>query len=131
MTVHMTALVMIASALATQVTARAHHSFAAEFDANKPVKLTGPVTKVEWTNPHVWIYLDVSESTGQPVNWAMEMGSPNGLLRSGWTRSSLKAGDVITVEGFRSRTKEQTGNASVIILSSTGQKLFAGSPVSP
>ena len=130
MTVHMTALVVIASALATPVTARAHHSFAAEFDANKPVKLTGPVTKVEWTNPHVWIYLDVRESTGQPVNWAMEMGSPNGLLRSGWTRSSLKAGDVITVEGFRSRTKEQTGNASVIILSSTGQKLFAGSPVS-
>jgi Family of unknown function (DUF6152) len=106
----------------------AHHSFAAEFDAEKPFTLTGAVTKIEWTNPHVWFYLDVKEDAGQMANWAMEMGSPNGLLRAGWTRNSLKIGDVLTVEGFRSRDKANTGNASVVVMASTGQKLFTGSP---
>jgi|SRR5688572_9091453 len=105
----------------------AHHSFAAEFDADKPFKVTGPVTKVEWTNPHVWFYLDVKDDAGGSANWAMEMGSPNGLLRAGWTRNSLKIGDVVTVEGFRARERNSIGNASVVILASTGQKLFAGS----
>ena len=105
---------------------RAHHSFAAEFDADKPFKVTGPVTKVEWTNPHVWFYVEVKDAGGS-ANWAMEMGSPNGLLRAGWTRNSIRIGDVVTVEGFRARERNNIGNASVVILASTGQTLFAGS----
>jgi hypothetical protein len=75
----------------------------------------------------VWFYLDVKDDAGGSANWAMEMGSPNGLLRAGWTRNSLKIGDVVTVEGFRARERNSIGNASVVILASTGQKLFAGS----
>ncbi len=105
----------------------AHHSFAAEFDADRPLKLTGAITKVEWANPHVWFYMEVKDATGRTVNWAMEMGSPNGLLRGGWTRNSLKLEDIVTVEGFASRDKINTGNASVVVLARTGQKLFTGS----
>ena len=72
--------------------ALAHHAFAAEYDANKPIKLTGTVTKVEWTNPHTWFYLDVKDSSGKVTNWGFEMGSPNGLMRQGWTRNSMKLG---------------------------------------
>src|SRR5262249_59102370 len=79
----------------------AHHSFAAEFDAKQPVKLTGTVTKAEWTNPHVWFYIDVKDETGKITNWGMEMGGPNGLLRAGWTRNSMKAGDEVTVDRFK------------------------------
>ena len=105
----------------------AHHSFAAEFDASKPVKLTGTVTKVEWQNPHVWFYFDVKADNGTVANWGMEMGSPNGLMRSGWSRNSMKVGDVITVEGSRAKDGSNNGNARVIALASTGQRLFAGS----
>ena len=107
--------------------ALAHHSFAAEFDAKQPVKLTGTVTKVEWTNPHVWFYIDVKDETGKVINWGMEMGGPNGLLRAGWTRNSMKAGDEVTVDGFKARSGRPLGNATSVVLTSTGQKLFAAS----
>jgi hypothetical protein len=107
---------------------KAHHSFAAEFDATKTFKFTGPVTKVEWMNPHTFFYIDVTdEKTGKVTNWAMEMGSPNGLMRLGWTRNSMKIGDVVTVEGSMAKDGSPTGNARTVILAKTGQRLFAGS----
>jgi uncharacterized protein DUF6152 len=104
----------------------AHHSFAAEFDANQPVNLKGTVTKIEWMNPHTYFYMDV-ESDGGVINWGLEMGSPNGLMRQGWTRNTLKVGDVVTVEGSRAKDKTHIGNARVVTLASTGRRLFAAS----
>jgi hypothetical protein len=105
----------------------AHHAFAAEFDANKPVKLTGTVTRVDWRNPHAWFYIDVKDETGKVTNWGWELGSPNGLLRAGWTRNSMKIGDVITVEGSRARDGSNIANAQSVVMESTGQRLFAAS----
>ena len=116
-----------AGLLAATVSALAHHSFAAEFDADKPINLKGTVTKVEWLNPHTYFYIDVAETDGQVVNWGLEMGSPNGLMRSGWTRNTLKVGDIVTVEGSRAKDKPNIGNARVVILAATGKRLFAGS----
>ena len=114
--------------LAAGQPALAHHSFAAEFDADKSFKMTGIVTKVEWQNPHTFFYLDVTDSaTGKVTNWALEMGSPNGLMRAGWTRNTLKVGDVVAVEGSLARSGRALGNARVVILTSTGQRLFAAS----
>ena len=105
----------------------AHHSFAAEFDASKPVKLTGAVTKFEWTNPHAWIYIDAKdEKTGDVANWGFELAAASGLMRSGWTRLTLKAGDVVTIEGTRAKNGTNNANAQTVTLASTGKKLFAG-----
>jgi Family of unknown function (DUF6152) len=106
--------------------ALAHHSFAAEFDANSPIDLTGTVTKVEWANPHTYFYMDVENAKGEIESWALEMGSPNGLMRRGWTRDSMKIGDVVTVTGSRAKDGSFKGNARSVVLSS-GQRLFAGS----
>jgi hypothetical protein len=103
----------------------AHHAFTAEFDAKKPVKLTGTVTKFEWTNPHAWFYIDVKDDSGTVTNWGFEMNSPNMLLRNGWTRNSLKVGDVISVEAFGARDGSHIGNAKSVTLASTGQQLLA------
>jgi Family of unknown function (DUF6152) len=125
------ALAILVVALALHATARpldAHHSFAAEFDASRPFKLTGMVTKIEWQNPHTFFYIDVTdEATGKVTNWGMEMGSPNGLMRNGWTRNTLKIGDIVSVEGSLSRDSKPIGNARVVILTATGKRLFAAS----
>lgn len=164
-------LVASMAVLAGGVPMIAHHSFAAEFDATKGIKLTGAVTKVEWMNPHTYFYIDVTEicegtpaaggrggggaaattppatTTGTPAaapaaegtawkcapadkskvpNWGLEMGSPNGLMRQGWTRNSMKVGDVVTVEGSAAKDGSQIGNARTVVVAG-GQRLFAGS----
>ena len=107
---------------------RAHHSFAAEYDSSKPIKLTGAVTKVEWTNPHVYFYIDVrDDKTGKVTNWALEMGAPAVIQRSGWKRTSMKIGDLVIVEGFQAKSARPHGNARTVTLAATGQRLGAGS----
>ena len=108
-------------------TVQAHHSFSAEFDADKPVELTGIVTKIEWKNPHVWFFIDVAEDDGEVTSWGWEMGSPNGLMRRGWTRNSMKIGDVISVEGSLAKDGSSRANARVVLLAASGQRLFAAS----
>jgi len=121
-------LAFAASTLAAAVPAYAHHSFPAQYDADKPITLTGKVTKVEWTNPHIFIYIDVpNEQTGAAVNWALEMGGPNALLRLGWKRDSLKADDLVTVEGSLARDGSHLANATSIVMVATGKKMLAGS----
>ena len=120
------AMLVGVTALATAAQVAAHHSFAAEFDANAPFELTGTVTKIEWANPHTFFYIDLQNAAGEYENWAMEMGSPNGLMRRGWTRDSMQIGDTVTVSGWRAKDGSLKGNARSVVLS-TGRKLFAGS----
>ena len=106
--------------------ANAHHSFAAEFDRDKPITLTGSVTKLEWTNPHARIYIDVKDEKGNVVNWDFELGPPNGLMRRGWNRNSLRQGHVVTINGFLSKTAPHVANARTVKLAD-GREVFAGS----
>ena len=107
--------------------AAAHHSFPAQYDIDKPITLTGKVTKVEWTNPHIFIYADVTDDEGKVESWAFEMGGPNALLRQGWKRDSLKPDDLVTFEGSLARDGSNLVNARTVTMVSTGRKMFAGS----
>jgi hypothetical protein len=113
-------------AVRTATSAFAHHSFEAEFDKNKTVVLTGTVTKVDWMNPHIYIHLDAKDETGKSASWACEGGNPASLMRLGWKRNSLKAGDQVVIEGYRAKDGTNTCNGRSVKLAD-GTKLFAGS----
>ena len=121
-------VVVIVSAgfLAAAVPVVAHHAFSAEFDANKPIKLTGTVTKMEWINPHAWLHLDVKKPDGTVESWMVEGGTPNTLLRRGITRDSIKVGTVVLVDGYQAKDGSMRGNGRDLTLAN-GQKLFMGS----
>jgi hypothetical protein len=104
---------------------QAHHSFAAEFDAAAKVKLTGTVTKLSWRNPHTYFFVDIADENGVIHNWSFELGSPNVLMRRGWTSETLKSGDTVTVEGARARDGSYKANANSVVLAS-GKRLFNG-----
>lgn len=119
-------LIVAAVLLVAAVPVWAHHAFGAEFDANKPVKMQGTVTKMEWINPHAWIHIDVKDKDGKVVKWMIEAAAPNALLRRGWTKQSLLPGVDIMVEGFQAKDGANRANGSIITFTD-GKKLFVGS----
>jgi len=116
--------------LAAAITASAHHSFAAEYDSNRPFTVTGTVTRLEWTNPHARLYIDAKDANGNIEHWDFELGPPTSLMRRGWNRKSLLAGHVVTVEGFHSKTEAFVANARKVTLAD-GREVFAGSSFDP
>src|SRR4051812_7177922 len=122
-----TCLLVGAGLIAASVCAvDAHHSFAAEFDVTKPVTLKGSVTKLEWLNPHIWLYVDVTDAATGAAHWQCEGGAPNTLTRNGWGRDSLKPGDRVTIEGYLAKDRSKTCNMRIVKLPD-GRTIFAGS----
>jgi hypothetical protein len=117
--------ILLALIGAVSVPLVAHHAFAAEFDVNQPVKVRGVVTKVEWVNPHAWIYVDVKGPDGQVVNWHFELGPPNALFRLGWKKDAIPTGTEVEISGFRAKNAENVGNGRSIVLPD-GRELFSG-----
>ena len=128
---HALGILVAAGLLLAGTAALAHHSFAAEFDQNKPITLKGTVTRVEWTNPHAWIYVNVKDAAGAVSNWGAEMGPPHLLQRRGWRRDTLKLGEEVTISGSMARDGSKRMNASAVTLTATGgrpgETLDAGS----
>jgi len=120
-------LIAIAGLLLSGVPAMAHHAFATEFDALKPTTMKGIVTKIDWANPHVWFYINVKTESGLIENWGFEMGGPNSLRNSGWTRETMKIGDEVIVEGSLAKNGSHNVNAKSVTMASTGKKLGAAS----
>ena len=120
-------LILVFCVLLSAAPAGAHHAFATEFDAKKPVTIKGFVTKIEWTNPHVWFYLNIKNDSGVTENWGFEMGGPNGLRNSGWTRDTMKIGDEVIVEGSLAKNGSKSVNAKSVTMASTGKRLGAAS----
>ena len=118
-------VLLVMAATASGHSAWAHHSFAAQYDRNQPITLTGAVTKMEWMNPHVYFYIDVKESSGEVAHWAIEGGAPNTLYRAGWRRDSMKIGDVVTVYGFLARDGTKLANMQRAVLAD-GRSVFGG-----
>jgi len=115
-----------AGLLVCAMPALAHHSFAAEYDADKPIELKGVVTRIEWMNPHARFYIDVKADGGQVTNWNLELASPNVLARNGWRRNSLQVGDHVTVNGSQAKDGSNMANARTVVLAD-GRKVFAAS----
>jgi hypothetical protein len=121
------AILVAGVALLLTVPAVAHHSFSVEYDVKKPVKVTGTVSRLEWTNPHAHLYVDAVDASGAKVTWNFEMASPNILERNGWTRKAVKANDTVVVEGYSGRVDASRGIANSIKFAD-GKALFAGAP---
>ena len=115
------------SVILTAAPLLAHHSFSAEYDSKKPVQMKGVVTKVDWMNPHVWFYLDVTDEKGAITNWGFEMGPPNGLERAGWNRNTMTVGDEVTVDGSMSKDGSKQVNARSVTMTNSGKRLGAAS----
>jgi uncharacterized protein DUF6152 len=124
---HLRLVGSIALSFQLSSTAFAHHSFAAQYDSSKPVEMRGTVTKVEWTNPHARVYIDVRDDTGQMANWNFEMASPNILVRNGWKQNTVKVGDQITVSGYLARKGVRMGIAGAVA-DANGKPIFASNP---
>jgi hypothetical protein len=120
---------LLAALLAASLPAAAHHSFAAVFDAAKPVTLTGTVARIEWMNPHTWIYLDVKTDDGSVEEWSFEMGSPNRLMRFGWNQDSLQTGATVTIAGSRARDDSRKAAVTMVTLPN-GKQLFGAQDTS-
>ncbi len=119
-----------AALLLTTMRISAHHAFAAEYDENKRITVSGTVTRFEWTNPHAWLYVDGKDESGKVTSWSFEMGSPNGLVHRGWRRAGLKKGDQVTVEAYGAKDGSNIANAATVTMPD-GHKLFGGFQTTP